>query len=84
MVGKPRYMEIVDWVKERLERKELGPGERLNSENELSELFGLSRQTVRHAIGVLRRGSLSGGRGAGLMFVMTGWLRWRIRRGSLL
>lgn len=26
MVGKPRYMEIVDWVKERLERKELGPG----------------------------------------------------------
>ena len=40
MVGKPRYMEIVDWVKERLERKELGPGERLNSENELSELFG--------------------------------------------
>lgn len=53
MVGKPRYMEIVDWVKERLERKELGPGERLNSENELSELFGLSRQTVRHAIGVL-------------------------------
>ena len=77
MVGKPRYMEIVDWVKERLERKELGPGERLNSENELSELFGLSRQTVR-------KGSLSGGRGAGLMFVMTGWLRWRIRRGSLL
>ena len=53
MVGKPRYMEIVDWVKERLEKKELGPGERLNSENELSELFGLSRQTVRHAIGVL-------------------------------
>ena len=30
MVGKPRYMEIVDWVKERLERKELGPGERLS------------------------------------------------------
>ena len=46
-------MEIVDWVKERLEKKELGPGERLNSENELSELFGLSRQTVRHGIGVL-------------------------------
>lgn len=53
MERKPKYKEVVDWVKERLEKKELSPGDKLNSENELCELFGLSRQTVRHAIGVL-------------------------------
>lgn len=53
MERKPKYKEVVDWVKGRLEKKELSPGDKLNSENELSELFGLSRQTVRHAIGVL-------------------------------
>ena len=53
MEKKAKYRELADWVKERLEKKELCPGDKLNSENELSVLFGLSRQTVRHAIGVL-------------------------------
>ncbi len=51
----PKYMTIVDWIQERIERGEFEPGSRLYSENELSEKFNLSRQTVRHAIDVLEQ-----------------------------
>ena len=65
MVGKPRYMEIVDWVgKGGLE--EGGAGERLNSENELSELFGVEQADGEGMrIGVLEEGGIvvrAGGR----------------------
>lgn len=49
----PRYMVVVNWVKGELEKGNLNPGDRLNSENELSDMFSLSRQTIRHAISVL-------------------------------
>lgn len=49
----PKYLEIVNWIKERVESKELKPGQKIYSENELSEMFQLSRQTVRHGISVL-------------------------------
>lgn len=51
----PRYMVVVDWVKNELEKGNLNPGDRLNSEHELSEEFDLSRQTIRHAIAVLEQ-----------------------------
>ena len=54
----PKYMNIVDWIQERIERGEFEPGRKLYSENELSEKFNLSRQTVRHAIDVLEQRKL--------------------------
>ena len=51
-------MNIVDWIQERIERGEFEPGSKLYSENELSEKFNLSRQTVRHAIDVLEQRKL--------------------------
>jgi GntR family transcriptional regulator of arabinose operon len=49
----PKYISLVNWIREQIDRHELHSGEKLYSENELSEMFGLSRQTVRRAIGIL-------------------------------
>lgn len=49
----PKYIALVNWIKEKISTRELHPGDKLYSENELSDMFGLSRQTVRHAIGIL-------------------------------
>lgn len=48
-----KYLELVEWIRARVVNKELLPGDKLDSENELSEKFHLSRQTVRHAISIL-------------------------------
>ena len=49
----PKYMEIVNWINEQIHEGKIIPGQKMYSENELSAMFGLSRQTVRHAIEVL-------------------------------
>lgn len=49
----PKYLELVKWMKEQIETKKLVPGQKMYSENTLKEMFGVSRQTVRHAVGVL-------------------------------
>ena len=49
----PKYLEMVRWINSQIEEKKLVPGQKLYSENTLKEMFGVSRQTVRHAIGVL-------------------------------
>lgn len=46
-------MELVGWIKEQVAARKFLPGQKLYSENELKEMFHVSRQTVRHAIGVL-------------------------------
>ncbi|RDU22620.1 GntR family transcriptional regulator [Anaerosacchariphilus polymeriproducens] len=51
----PKYLEIVNFIKEKIESKELKPGQKIYSENELSKIFKLSRQTVRHSISVLEK-----------------------------
>ncbi len=54
MQGKDaKYRQVVAWVKENIENGTFRPGDRLMSENELSEKFGLSRQTIRRATGEL-------------------------------
>ncbi|OYO51519.1 GntR family transcriptional regulator of arabinose operon [Lachnotalea glycerini] len=50
MTQQPKYKKLVEWVKAQVESSKLGPGEKLNSENELTEMFQISRQTVRRAI----------------------------------
>lgn len=46
-------MDIVTDIKKQISSGELMPGDKIKSENELSEEYGLSRQTVRHSIAVL-------------------------------
>lgn len=48
-----KYMELVNWIKEQIAAKTFLPGQKMYSENELKDMFHVSRQTVRHAIGVL-------------------------------
>ena len=50
-----KYMELVKWIKEQIFSENLLFGQKLYSENELKDMFGVSRQTVRHAIGILEK-----------------------------
>lgn len=54
----PKYLELVGWIRERIETEALPPGQKLYSENTLKEMFGVSRQTVRHAISILENEGL--------------------------
>lgn len=49
----PKYVDVVNWIKDQIEAKKLLPGQKLYSENELCQKFGMSRQTVRHALEIL-------------------------------
>ena len=51
----PKYTQLVNWVKTKVETKELKPGDKLFSENQLSSMFSMSRQTVRHGISKLEQ-----------------------------
>jgi len=48
-----KYEELLNFIRKEIEDGNLLPGQKLASENELAEQFGISRQTVRRAIGVL-------------------------------
>lgn len=51
-------MELVHWIQEQVASKKFLPGQKMYSENELKEMFHLSRQTVRHAISILENEGL--------------------------
>lgn len=53
--SKPKYQVVVDWVKQQIDTGKLKPGKKIPSENTLTDQFGLSRQTIRHAISVLEK-----------------------------
>lgn len=53
-----KYMDIVNDVKEQIDSGTLKPNDKITSENELCTKYGLSRQTVRHAISVLEKEGL--------------------------
>lgn len=66
MAENAKYRQVVDWIQEKLRSGELKPGDRLESENELGARFGISRQTVRHALDALEwQGVLLRRRGSG-------------------
>ena len=48
-----KYRFLVETIKEKIRGGAYAPGERMESENRLSEEFGYSRQTVRQALSVL-------------------------------
>lgn len=51
----PKYLVLVNWMKEQVLSGHLKYGEKIFSENELSTMFGISRQTVRQAVGLLEQ-----------------------------
>ena len=61
-----KYQQVIQWVQERLKSGELTVGQKLESENEISQYFGISRQTVRHALSVLeKKGVIESRQGSG-------------------
>lgn len=48
-----KYQALINYIQEQIASNQLCPGDKLPSENVLSERFGISRQTVRKAIGML-------------------------------
>ena len=53
-----KYQALINYINEQIAARALRPGDKLPSENELSEQFHISRQTVRKAIGVLEEDGL--------------------------
>lgn len=53
-----KYKAVYDWVLDNINSGVLKIGEKLPSENELGERFGLSRQTIRHAVDILEQQKL--------------------------
>lgn len=47
------YVQLKDHISERIQNGDLKPGDKLLTENELAEQFGISRATVRHALSEL-------------------------------
>ena len=51
--GKAKYYIVMEAIKEQIDKGILKPKEKLPSENQLSEEYGISRHTIRKAIGIL-------------------------------
>lgn len=51
----PKYLTLVNWIKEQVTSNELKYGDKFYSENELAAMFAISRQTVRQAVGLLEQ-----------------------------
>lgn len=68
----PAYSQIAAKIKMRIDNKEFNPGDRLPSEREMAEEFGVARMTVRQALDQLQLdGSIGRRRGrTGGSFVM--------------
>ncbi|MCR5343884.1 MAG: GntR family transcriptional regulator [Butyrivibrio sp.] len=61
-----KYQEVIDWIQKQVSSGALTPGSKIPSENDLCVQFNISRQTVRHAIGILvQEGILTAERGSG-------------------
>lgn len=61
-----KYGDLIHYLENLMAEGKLNAGDRLPSENELTERFGISRQTVRKAIGLLEeQGTVRRVRGSG-------------------
>ncbi|MDO4491051.1 MAG: GntR family transcriptional regulator [Lachnospiraceae bacterium] len=54
MMQEAKFQSIADWIKKNIEDGVWKAGDRLPTENALAEQFGVSRQTVRRALDVLK------------------------------
>ena len=48
-----KYQDLLKYLDNLIETDRLRPGDKIPSENTLAEMFKISRQTVRHAIGIM-------------------------------
>lgn len=48
-----KYEELINYIESGIADGALKPGDKMYSENQMTEMFGVSRQTVRKAIGIL-------------------------------
>lgn len=53
--GKPKYFSLMEQLRSDIMSGAIRPGEKLPSENELSQKYSLSRHTVRKALGILEQ-----------------------------
>ena len=53
--GKPKYFSLMEQLRDDIVSGVIRPGEKLPSENELSQKYSLSRHTVRKALGILEQ-----------------------------
>lgn len=61
-----KYQQVIDWIRQCLDTGKLQAGDKLESENEIGLRFGISRQTVRHALSILERdGMIESRQGSG-------------------
>jgi len=61
-----KYREIAGWILEQIDKGVYKSGDKILSENELCDMFDISRQTARHAIGMLiDRNVLRSAKGSG-------------------
>ena len=58
VIMETKYQNLINYIQEQISDGQLGPGEKVPSENQLSEQFHISRQTVRKAIGALEEDGL--------------------------
>lgn len=56
--GIPRHKQISEWLRDQIEQKEFDIDEKLPSENQLCEKFGVSRVTIRKALQTLENEGL--------------------------
>lgn len=64
--NEPKYIILANWIKEKIYKDNLSQGDKFYTENELANMFKVSRQTVRQAISILvRERILEGRQGSG-------------------
>lgn len=64
--GMPAYQRIQRVIRQRIEAKQMKPGDAVSSERELAKIHGVSLMTARHALaGLEREGIVERRRGAG-------------------
>lgn len=67
--GIPKYIQVMNWILDLIERENITPGEQVPSENQLVRELKVSRNTVRQALTYLvNQGVLSKRQGAGTFF----------------
>ena len=65
-MSQPRYLQIVQQLRNRIQNGEYPPNTRIPTENELSVSMGVSRPTVRQALNLLEQeGRLTRVKGSG-------------------
>jgi len=78
-----KYTKLIEWAKSHITETNMKKGDKFFSEGELAEMFNVSRQTVRHAVGLLENDGLLERRQGQGTFVARGLSANGIKRKSI-